>query len=254
MQKKNKVMLAAAIGMVAIVVASTAVRCSMAGAAGGGETLEAEESQAQEQVLQADDAEDVDAAQSRSEGVDDALAILQGHVWQAEDDPAKTIAFRAGSFVESDGERAALTAFEAKAVSDSDGQKVLRVEVMHEGDPYVADGAIAIEGSEGALSLTSGAFSMAARYVQAQTSAAPVTVTGLAEPYTSLIDGRQAELASALSSWCRSHAPSASSASFDGEVYLDVKGGRVSATFHLDDAASTIVSAVYADGAFDIQG
>lgn len=253
MQKKNKVMLAAAIGMVAIVAASTAVRCSIASATVD-EAREAEEPQAQEQVWEAPDAEGIGAGQARSGGVDDALAILQGHAWQAEDDTGKTIVFRAGSFVESDGERAALTAFEAKDASDSDGQKVLRVESMREGDPYVTDGAIAIEGSEGALSLTSGAFSMAERYVQAQTSAAPVAVTGLAEPYTSLIDNRQAELASALSAWCRSHAPAASSAVFDGEVYLDVKGGRVSATFHLDDAASTIVSAVYADGAFDIQG
>lgn len=253
MQKKNKVMLAAAIGMVAIVVASTAVRCSIASATGD-EAQDAQEPQAQEQVWEAGDAEDAGAAQSRSDGIDNALDLLQGHAWQAEDDPDKTIAFRAGSFVETDGERAAITAFEAKAASDSSGQRVLRIESMREGDPYATDGAIAIEGTEGALSLTSEAFSMAERYVQAQASAAPIAVTGLGEPYTSLIDGRQAELASALSAWCRSHAPSASSAAFDGEVYLDVKGGRVSATFHLDDSASTIVSAVYADGAFDVQG
>ena len=35
---------------------------------------------------------------------------------------------------------------------------------------------------------------------------------------------------------------------------MDVNGGRVSATFHLDDVASTIVTAVYEDGAFSVLG
>ena len=79
-------------------------------------------------------------------------------------------------------------------------------------------------------------------------------MTGLAEPYASLIEGKSGELASAIGAWCKAHAPSAACASFDGEVYLDVRGGRVSATFHLDDSASTIVTAVYEGGAFDVLG
>lgn len=79
-------------------------------------------------------------------------------------------------------------------------------------------------------------------------------VSGLAEPYTGLVDGKTAELASAIGSWCASHSPSATTAAFDGEVYLDVRGGRVSATFHLNDAASTILTAVYENGSFTVAG
>lgn len=95
---------------------------------------------------------------------------------------------------------------------------------------------------------------MEPRYVQGKAAGTAVSVSGLAEPYTGLIDGKAGELASAVGSWCESHAPSATTASFDGEVYLDVRGGRVSATFHLDDAASTIVTAAYEDGSFTVAG
>ena len=79
-------------------------------------------------------------------------------------------------------------------------------------------------------------------------------MTGLAEPYPSLVDGRTDELASAISEWAAGHAPTATRAAFDGEVFVDVSGGRVSATFHLDDAASTIVTAVYRSGEFSVLG
>ena len=36
-----------------------------------------------------------------------------------------------------------------------------------------------------------------------------------------LIDGKAGELASAIGQWCKGHAPTATSASFDGEVYVD---------------------------------
>lgn len=78
-------------------------------------------------------------------------------------------------------------------------------------------------------------------------------MTGLVEPYPSLVDGRTDELAAAISEWAAGHAPTAASATFDGEVFIDT-GGRVSATFHLDDDASTIVTAVYRSGEFTVLG
>ena len=49
-------------------------------------------------------------------------------------------------------------------------------------------------------------------------------------------------------------APTAGEASFDGEVFLDTAAGRVSATFHLDDAASTIIAVSYEGGEFSVAG
>jgi hypothetical protein len=53
------------------------------------------------------------------------------------------------------------------------------------------------------------------------------------EPYTTLIQGRTPDLAKAVASYCRDHVPTATKAVFDGEVYLDIPGGRTSGDIHL---------------------
>lgn len=253
MQKKNKLMLAAAIGMVAIVIGSTAVRCSVAHTVeeraepASSDTTVESASQAQDAGQAAQEAPEEDAAA-------ETLALLRSNAWQAEGMPEKTLAFREGSFVESDGASVRLTAFEVKDAGEVAGQRYLDIDVMREGDPYVASTTLIVDGQNGALSVACDGFTAEKRYVQGAPSGAEVAVAGLAEPYTGLIDGKDGELASAIGQWCKGHAPTATSASFDGEVYVDVRGGRVSATFHLDDAAATIVTAVYEGGAFSVAG
>ena len=256
MQKKNKVMLAAAIGMVAIVIASTAVRCSL------GQTSQDQESPAGAASEQAAESPLPDKELAGGEipggNVSDnrakVMALLQGNVWQAEGDPEKTVAFREGSFVESDGGSVKLAAFDVKSVESGGVQSHMDIDVMREGDPYATSTTLIIEDAGGTLSVACDGFAMEKRYVQGSANGSAVALTGLADPYTSLIDGKSSDLASAVGAWCRVHAPSATEASFDGEVYLDVRGGRVSATFHLDDTASTIVTAVYEGGSFDVLG
>lgn len=252
MQKKNKVMLAAAIGMVAVIIGSTAVRCSIAHTVE--ESAQSEAPAPAESIAQ--DAGSVDAvdAASAADASQEIAKLLQGNVWQAEGAPEKTIEFREGAFVESDGTSVRLTVFDAKEAGEGNGQKHLDIDFMREGDPYATPASIIVEERNGALTVASDAFAMESRYVQGKPAGTAVSVSGLAEPYTGLIDGKSAELASAVGSWCALHAPSATTASFDGEVYLDVRGGRVSATFHLDDAASTIVTAVYEGGSFSVAG
>ncbi len=252
MQRKNKVMLAAAIGMVAVIVGSTAVRCSIAHTVE--ESAQTEAQAPVESVVQdAGSAATADVA-SATDKAEEIAKMLQGSVWQAEGVPEKTIGFRDRSFVESDGTSVKLTVFDVKEAGEDNGQKHLDIDFMREGDPYMTPATIIVEERDGVLTVASDAFAGESRYVQGKPAGTAVSVSGLAEPYTGLIDGKAGELASAVGSWCASHAPSATAAAFDGEVYLDVRGGRVSATFHLNDAASTIVTAVYENGAFSVAG
>lgn len=253
MQKKNKLMLAAAIGMVAIVVGSTAVRCSVAHTVGE-RTEPAGTGAAVESTVQARDAGRAAQEAPEKDAAAETLALLRSNAWQAEGAPERTLAFREGSFVESDGTSARLTAFEVKDAGEAEGQRYLDIDIMREGDPYATSTMLVVDEEDGALSVACDGFAMEKRYVQGAPSGAEVAVTGLAEPYTGLIDGKAGDLASAIGQWCKGHAPTATSASFDGEVYVDVRGGRVSATFHLDDTAATIVTAVYEGGAFSVAG
>lgn len=46
--------------------------------------------------------------------------------------------------------------------------------------------------------------------------------------------------------------PQATKATFDGEVYLDLASDAVSATFHLNDAAKSILTVTFQDGKFTV--
>ncbi|MCI1879342.1 MAG: hypothetical protein LKI89_04140, partial [Olsenella sp.] len=98
MERRSKVMLAAAIGAVAILIASSVVRCSLPKAqdeAGRGESAALEQDTAEEP------GEDKNPA---------ALTTLESHAWQVDGDPSKTIVFKDSTFIESDGKSVRLTA------------------------------------------------------------------------------------------------------------------------------------------------
>lgn len=239
MDRKNKVMLAAAIGAVVILIASSVVRCSLPKAqdeAGQGESATIEQNMAEEP------GENKDLA---------ALSILESHAWQVDGDPSKTIVFKDSTFVESDGKRVRLTAFEVASSTTSS----IDVKMTRDGSSSSEITAtISIAGGEGSCRVSCDAFQNATSYVQGSASKEPVAIDGVSEPYTTLIDGKTDQLAPAVAEYCRAHVPTATKASFDGEVYLDIKGGSVSATYHCNDTASTILQVTYKDGAFTVAG
>lgn len=238
MDRKNKAMLAAAIGAVVILIASSVVRCSLP--------------KAQDEAVQGEPAAiEQDMAEGPGESKDlAALTTLESHAWQVDGDPSKTIVFKDSVFVESDGKNVRLTAFEVtSATAGSIDAKMTR-----DGSSSEITATISITGGEGSYRVSCDAFQNATSYVQGSASKDPVAIDGVSEPYTTLIDGKTDQLASAVAEYCRAHVPTATKASFDGEVYLDIKGGSVSATYHCNDTASTILQVTYKDGAFTVAG
>ena len=156
MQKKNKVMLAAAIGMVAVVIGTTAVRCSIAHTVE--ESAQTEAQASVESVVQdAGSAATADVA-SATDKAEEIAKMLQGSVWQAEGAPEKTIEFRDRSFVESDGTSVKLTVFDVKEAGEGTSQKHLDIDFMREGDPYMTPATIIVEERGGVLTVASDAF------------------------------------------------------------------------------------------------
>ena len=245
MNKRNRALLVAAVGAALVLVASTAVRCA---------AVSANEAQPEAGLIESSDAgggpaegtEDMDTAEK-------VITILCSHAWQAESDAGATVEFRDGSLVEADGPWMQVTAFEVAGAQETDDHASLDV-VMTRGGAGSFPTVIAVDGREGSLVVESDGFANATRYVQSSAHAGEVAVEGVCEPYTSLIAGKEAELGQAVSEYCRDRVPTATRATFDGEVYLDIRGGRVTATFHLDDAASTVLSVAYAGGAFEVAG
>lgn len=240
MDRKNKVMLVAAIGAVVVLVASSVVRAAVSHGAQheGADGKPAIEEQAESQAASADG------------GASDALSVLRSHTWQADGDAGKTLSFRDGAFVETDSQGAHVSAFE---IESSDESSII-AKVVNDGGAEQKNAAISLSGSEGSYSVSSDSFQVAKKYVQGSPSKAAVAVSGVTEPYTTLIDGKTDELSSAVAAYCRDHAPTATGADFDGEVYIDVKGGAVIATFTCNDAARSILSVCYSDGSFSVTG
>lgn len=214
--------------------------------------------QQQEQTAN-ESADGEEEAGQDSEGAEPARAshvmdALRSHSWQAQDDSTKTVQFRDGSFVERDGKTSKVASFEIDDEQWDGTSGSITCRITSDGAPEPKRGVIALEGKEGAYRVSCDGFGLSESYVQGKKGEGPVAVAGVSEPYTTLVDGKTAELTECIASWCREHAPTAATATFDGEVYLDIPGDNVSATFTCDDAAATVISVSYKAGKFEVRG
>ena len=233
--KRGKVIAVAAAGALVVLLASTIARCAAAGPAGAGQGAGGSApEQAQQQA-------------GPAEAAASTLEAAAGTSWVAEDGSGATLQVTDRSLVESatDGTVSAL-AYSAADEAEADGQAIVTLTLE---DGSAATLIVTLEDGEPAA-VASDAFSAAPSYVASEGGGGPFEVTGLDERYLELVGGDEDALRAAIGAYAARRSPQASSASFDGEVFLDLASGMVSATFHLDDNASTIVTVQWAGGAF----
>ena len=235
--KRGKVIAVAAAGALVVLLASTLARCAAAGPAGAGQGAGGSApEQAQQQA-------------GPAEAAASTLEAAAGTSWVAEDGSGATLQVTDRSRVESatDGTVSAL-AYSAADEAEADGQAIVTLTLE---DGSAATLIVTLEDGEPAA-VASDAFSAAPSYVASEGGGGPFEVTGLDERYLELVGGDEDALRAAIGAYAARRSPQASSASFDGEVFLDLASGMVSATFHLDDNASTIVTVQWAGGAFTV--
>ena len=235
--KRGKVIAVAAAGALVVLLASTIARCAAAGPVGAGQGAGGSApEQAQQQA-------------GPAEAAASTLEAAAGTSWVAEDGSGATLQVTDRSLVESatDGTVSAL-AYSAADEAEADGQAIVTLTLE---DGSAATLIVTLEDGEPAA-VASDAFSAAPSYVASEGGGGPFEVTGLDERYLELVGGDEDALRAAIGAYAARRSPQASSASFDGEVFLDLASGMVSATFHLDDNASTIVTVQWAGGAFTV--
>ncbi len=236
-RQRGKVIAVAAAGALVVLLASTIARCAAAGPAGAGQDAGGSApEQAQQQA-------------GPAEAAASTLEAAAGTSWVAEDGSGATLQVADRSLVESaaDGTVSAL-AYSAADEAEADGQAIVTLTLE---DGSAATLIVTLEDGEPAA-VASDAFSAAPSYVASEGGGGPFEVTGLDERYLELVGGDEDALRAAIGAYAARRSPQASSASFDGEVFLDLASGMVSATFHLDDNASTIVTVQWAGGAFTV--
>ena len=245
---KGRVIAIAAAGALAILLASTLVRCTVAGTDGGEDGSQNAPAIEQQQRPEESPEEPGSATAQESETT---LEKASSASWVSDDGSGAILQITDASLIEkgADGAIHAI-AYSSADESATNGQTLVTL-TLEDGTPATL--IIALDEGEPAA-IVSDVLSSAERYVAKSNGGAgeSFTVTGLDEQYLAMIGGNEEGLTRAIAEYASQKAPQASSASFDDEVYLDLEEGMVSATFHLDDNASTVATVLFKDGAFEI--
>lgn len=225
MDKKTRLTAALAAGAVAIMLGAGLARCAIA--PGQAET-------------QAPAAERQPAEQQQPAERGGALCDYAGTVWRSEDGAA-TLTISDTAMVEQ-GESGAQVMY-CEVVSEESGDSGLSALLSYTRSAQGASGQTLLRISQdgGAVSASCDDFAVAKRYLLDGGEAGELELAAHGAELNELLDADDAEIASAIAKKAATASPSATLATWDGEVYVDCNEGVLTTSFHLDDAASTIV-------------
>lgn len=236
MKRKNKVMLALAIGAVALVVGSGVTRCSLAPDAGAPEQAQHQE-QAQEATNSGAEAGNEGALQA---GVQGGFADLKNTSWESEDGKS-ALSIIEGALIEtSEGGQAILYyTIDSEKVSSSAIEATLSVSSSMTGDEEKMV-AIVTKDPDGALSIACD--KLKCSYRLKADAVEEIQVVGATDDLYSTFEEDEGTFESLLLEYARANTPSATSAAWGKEVWIDFASHTCLTNFTLDDAASTIVT------------
>jgi hypothetical protein len=206
-----------------------------------------------QQTSSSSDIKQTDSSQLAEKSTDNyagsALSTLESHTWAAVGDAQKRMSIQDNKIVESTGQESYSSSY--SLISDSEHTCELTI-TRTDGTNIQACFILSGEGDE--LKLSCEQLQVAFEWSVADTQSSGVLLTDVDVAYLELVDNNKAGLEEAVSAWCAVHAPAASKASFDGEVFLNTKDGYVSCTLTCDDIAKTVVSVRWAAGIFTVVG
>ena len=234
MEKRNRAAIALACIALLVLIGAGCARCAIVH--GGGQDASGEAQQT-EQSTGAD----------AQEEAKDSLDKLVGTKWTSKDGES-TLAVVSGAFVEASGGEEAVTywtpgdvqagqdgfsetVWASGSLTGEQSQAVVRVEVA----------------SSGQTSIACDSFKKSKSYLADAPENTELAVKGDVSRLAELAGADEGEITEALRSFAKSKSPYATSASWDGEVYIDANANTVSSTFTLDDPNKTVAT-VTVDG------
>lgn len=239
MNRKNRIILALAVGVVVILAASTIARCSLSGAGEQlGQTVPVTQPQA-------DDNQGEVQAQSEdaTPGAEEPMDILKGSVWTSTS--GATVTFKDARYVESDGTRSVLSTFDVKTVTQKSAQTELLL-ALDKPDGTAKEPLVLLrQKADGTWSVSSDDFQISTIYVQGNPTGEAIRVVGVNDEYRELLGGTTDALQEAVTTYARTHAPSATEATWTRELVVNYADGTVTSNLTCDDAASTMLTVVY---------
>ena len=239
MSRKNKLMLAAAIAAVALLIGSGVARCTLerADTDEAKDAIEAVEGNRSGSETSAPYEEEPAIQDDVEEPGGNDIDSLIGSSWQSQDDPTRTLAIVKGAFVET-----------------KDGQTDDTIAAIILASKSMADAAAPVTltvGMEGASEMLS-CDALASKYVRVQAGERKLAFDGVTGKLAESMGADAASIEAAVATRAAAISPSAERARWDAEVWCDFANDVATTTFTLEDGASTIISVTRAaDGTLE---
>ncbi|WP_165055358.1 MULTISPECIES: hypothetical protein [unclassified Adlercreutzia] len=248
MSKKNKLLIAAAVIAVLLLVASGVARCSLAQKDEPPEepAIEAKAEQAEEQA--AVEIEEVQAESAPDEA--SGLEALVGTSWTADDGSPATLSILMGAFVEMTEGQTSVTYWTIDSEEEGDAGITSVILASKSPAEAAAPTVVTISRDGGATVIKSDA--LAHPYKQVQTNARALSFSGVTGDLEEAMGADIAKIEAAVSERAAAVSPSATRAVWDGEAWIDYANDMATTTFTLEDGAATMVSVTRkADGTIE---
>ena len=221
MDKKTKLMAICAAGAAAILIGAGLARCAIAPSEP--EIVVPAEEQGQ-QIEQADD----------------SFSGYAGTTWESEDGTC-TLTLSDSTIVESGEAGVQVMYYEVLSEEPDDDGLSAQISFARSAGEAASQTLLSISDAGGWKSISCDAFALSKSYLIAEGSEAGIELSAHSPELNELLDAEDAEIASAIAQKASSASPTATLATWDGEVYIDCNEDVLTTSFHLNDAASTIV-------------
>lgn len=221
MDKKTKLMAICAAGAAAILIGAGLARCAIAPSEP--EIVVPAEEQGQ-QIEQADD----------------SFSGYAGTTWESEDGTC-TLTLSDSTIVESGEAGVQVMYYEVLSEEPDDDGLSAQISFTRSAGEAASQTLLSISDAGGWKSISCDAFALSKSYLIAEGSEAGIELSAHSPELNELLDAEDAEIASAIAQKASSASPTATLATWDGEVYIDCNEDVLTTSFHLNDAASTIV-------------
>ena len=221
MDKKTKLMAICAAGAAAILIGAGLARCAIAPSE-------------PEIVVPAEEQD------QQIEQADDSFSGYAGTTWESEDGTC-TLTLSDSTIVESGEAGVQVMYYEVLSEEPDDDGLSAQISFTRSAGEAASQTLLSISDAGGWKSISCDAFALSKSYLIAEGSEAGIELSAHSPELNELLDAEDAEIASAIAQKASSASPTAPLATWDGEVYIDCNEDVLTTSFHLNDAASTIV-------------
>ena len=221
MDKKTKLMAICAAGAAAILIGAGLARCAIAPSE-------------PEIVVPAEEQD------QQIEQADDSFSGYAGTTWESEDGTC-TLTLSDSTIVESGEAGVQVMYYEVLSEEPDDDGLSAQISFTRSAGEAASQTLLSISDAGGWKSISCDAFALSKSYLIAEGSEAGIELAAHSPELNELLDAEDAEIASAIAQKASSASPTATLATWDGEVYIDCNEDVLTTSFHLNDAASTIV-------------